>query len=159
LTAFFLLGLAGVGGAIALRHHSAPTPCDTPDHAACALPKARSDREEPAISIPSGAAVLEFTSEYCPACRKLEPVLADARRQCLRAGTPVVRIDVEAPAGGALASEWQVTATPTLVFLDARHEETARLVGAQSLAGVRRVIEQAYGLECAALRHDATTSG
>jgi hypothetical protein len=77
-------------------------------------------------------------------------VLEVARRQCLRAGAPVVPVDVESLAGGALASRWQVTATPTIVFLDAQHEEIARLVGAQPLADVRRVIERAYGLECAA---------
>jgi cytochrome c-type biogenesis protein len=157
--ALFLLCLAGAGGALALHEHGAPAPCDAPDHTACALPNVGFEHGEAAIAIPPGAAVLEFTSEYCPACRKLEPVLADARRQCLRAGTPVVRIDIDNPAAGALASEWQVMATPTLVFLDSRHEETARIVGAQSLAGVRRVIEQAYGLECAALRSDAAPPG
>jgi thiol-disulfide isomerase/thioredoxin len=154
------LAVAAIGGGVALRDRAPSSACDRPDHAACAMPTA-APKAGPtdAVVIPNGPAVLEFTSEYCPACRKLEPVLEDARRQCLRAGAPVVRLDVESASGGELATKWQVTATPTIVFLDANHEESARIVGAQSLADVRRVIERAYGLECASLPRGAGTSG
>ena len=154
-----VLLLGGVDAALALRGRAAPSACDRPGDAACAMPAAEARADGPvAPALPDGAAVLEFTSEYCPACRKLEPVLEDARRQGLRAG-PVVRIDVESASGGKLALHWGVTATPTLVFLDTQHAELARLVGAQPLADVRRAIERAYGLECASLPLGAASPG
>jgi thiol:disulfide interchange protein len=147
-------------GAFALHSRASRTPasaCDRPDHAACAMPAPKAEEgTAQAVTIPNGPAVLEFTSEYCPACRRLEPVFEDARRQCLRAGANVVRLDVESVEGGALATSYQVAATPTLVFLDAQHQEVARLVGAKPLEDVRKVIERAYGLECAMLAPSTT---
>jgi thiol-disulfide isomerase/thioredoxin len=151
--------LAAVGGGFALRERTAPSACEHGEHATCALPGSTVAHEAPAAAIPSGPAVLEFTSEYCPACRKLAPVLEDARRQCLKAGVPVVHLDVESPSGSTFATTWQVTATPTVVFLDANHEELTRLVGARPLADVRHVIENAYGLECAQLAPGEATPG
>jgi protein-disulfide isomerase len=86
-------------------------------------------------------------------------VLEDARRQCEKAGAPVVAIDVDTTTGEGLAVKWGVTGTPTLVFLDAKHEEVGRLVGAQPLADVRRAIEHAYGMECAAAPRSAPSAG
>jgi hypothetical protein len=64
---------------------------------------------------------------------------------------------VDTPDGGALAARYDVTATPTLIFLGADHGEISRQVGAQSLADVRRALEHAYGLECASLPRAAGT--
>jgi len=146
------LGAGALAGGFLLRG-GAGERCDAKDHAACGLPagEAAKDDGAPAGPLPDGPVVLEFSSEYCPACRRLEPILADARRQCARAGAPLVQIDVESAAGGPLATSMDVRATPTLVFLDAQHDEVGRLVGAQPLADVRRVLERAYGIECAAL--------
>jgi thiol-disulfide isomerase/thioredoxin len=156
ITLASLLVVAASAG-VALRHRAAGggADCERTEHAACAMPghaggsDAKKDSNG-AANLPDGAAVIMFTSEYCPACRRLEPVLEEARAQCLRAGAPVVRLDVESTEGGALAAKWNVTGTPTLVFLDARHEEISRLVGAQPIADVRHAIEGAFGLVCAA---------
>jgi hypothetical protein len=78
----------------------------------------------------------------------MEPVLRDAREQCAAAGASLVQVDVESPTGGGLAARWSVRATPTLVLLDAAHQEVARLVGGRSLGDVRGAIEQAYGVAC-----------
>jgi protein-disulfide isomerase len=66
---------------------------------------------------------------------------------------------VDSITGTALAAQWGVNGTPTLVFLDAQHEEVGRLVGAQPLADVRHAIEHAYGMECAALPRGTTGPG
>ncbi len=157
---FALWGLAGSLAAClvtlaAVRWHdrSAAVPCAGVD-STCALPGSAGrtakapggDRGD----LPPGPAVVEFTADACPACRKMEPVLKDARDQCAAAGASIVQVDVETPAGGGLAARWSVKATPTLVLLDAGHQEVARLVGSRSLGDVRGAIEQAYGVACTA---------
>jgi cytochrome c-type biogenesis protein len=100
--------------------------------------------------LPDGATLIEFTSDACPACRAMEPVLAAAREQCPADGATALQLDVESTAGSALAVRFDVTATPTLVLLDRDHIEAARLVGIQSLSDVRRTMERAFGIVCAA---------
>jgi thiol-disulfide isomerase/thioredoxin len=161
--ALFALGCVT---AVAMRARRDASACEAPGAAACAMPhgnaanaKGVKKEEGDLAALPSGPVVVAFTSEYCPACRRLEPVLDDARTQCSRAGAAFVRMDVESVEGGALASRFRVTGTPTVVFLDSQHGEVARFVGAQPLADVRRAIESAYGFECAALPRIAPSSG
>jgi thiol:disulfide interchange protein len=131
--------------------------CALGEHASCAAPVAAHAAGAGApsaaggeASAPAGPAMLEFSSADCPACRRMEPILRDARRQCSAAN--LVRIDVESldGAGGALAERWNVEKLPTLLLLDAAHREVARLVGVQPLADVRLAIERAFGVACRA---------
>ena len=144
--------LGAVDAGMAWHDRTKATACASSDHAACGLPKSppRAGGAPGDGEVPAGPAVLEFTSEGCAECRRMEPVLRDAREQCAAAGAHVTSLDVDSTAGGALAAHSNVTATPTLILLDAEHREVGRLVGVHSVADVRRGIELAYGVACAA---------
>ncbi|MGA2447303.1 MAG: thioredoxin family protein [Polyangiaceae bacterium] len=146
-----LLGVAAVFfGVTALQAHGANEAClGAGDHPTCGIhaknpPQAT---DEPA-AFPDGRTVVEFTSDYCPSCRKMEPVLADVIRRCGSSGVSLVRIDVESPSGGELAVHWRISNTPTIVLLDPKHAEAQRLIGLRPAAELRRAVEGALGVEC-----------
>ncbi len=140
--------LFAIDGGLAWRDRTRAIPCA--GSASCAVSSAApGPGVQGADELPAGPAVLEFTSEACPACRRMEPVLRDAREQCAAAGAHVTSFDVESTAGGGLAARSGITATPTLILLDVEHREVGRLVGVHSVADVRRGIELAYGVACA----------
>ncbi len=152
---FALLATAALAlatGGLYLRDRTLRTACDEPGHSACALPAghAAALADPRAGELPVGAAVVELTSEACPACRKMAPVLRDAKSKCAAAGATLVDLDVESVNGGALATRLQVTETPTVVLFDAEHNELARLIGSKPLAEVTQVFERAYGIACSA---------
>jgi thiol-disulfide isomerase/thioredoxin len=69
------------------------------------------------------AAVAFFTSATCGPCRMIEPVFEELAKSKTRAngGVGFTKIDLSVGLGGAVASEYQVRATPTfLFFLDGR---------------------------------------
>lgn len=74
---------------------------------------------------PGDAVLVEFSSQQCPPCRAMQPVVA----QLEQAGVPVRRVDVQQEP--ALVSRFGVRQTPTFVVLKSGVEQT-RLVGAQS---------------------------
>ncbi len=97
----------------------------------------------------NGKAVLvEFQSQTCPVCRKLEkttfadPGIAAA----LGKGCVLARVDCEVGAGEAAAKKHDIAAYPTLVFFDANETPLHRHVGylgpnllAEKLVGVEDV--------------------
>ncbi|PPQ86324.1 hypothetical protein CVT25_005625 [Psilocybe cyanescens] len=66
------------------------------------------------------ASVAFFTSQTCPPCRVIEPVferLAEEKGlHDSRNGAAFAKIDIDVGMGNALASEWNVRATPTFMF-------------------------------------------
>ncbi|KOX22226.1 co-chaperone YbbN [Nocardiopsis sp. NRRL B-16309] len=79
--------------------------------------------------------LVEFTSDSCPPCRQMEPVLrslADDLRGRLR----VVQVDV--PASPETTRRYQVMATPTL-FLFQGGEPVRQMVGARPR---RRILQE-----------------
>jgi hypothetical protein len=154
-----LAALAGLGvGVSSIRRVPGPG-CVSADHACAVRTPATAPRDVGATELPAGPALVEFTSEGCPACRAMEPVLEAARSQCLATGANPVRLDVDSVAGGALASRLNVRATPTLVLFDGAHREATRLVGLHSLADVRRAIEESFGVACSKAARSATSGG
>jgi thiol-disulfide isomerase/thioredoxin len=126
----------------------APAFCPGSEHA-CTLPSAKSvAARSSAPELPDGPVLLEFTSEACPACRAMEPVLQAARAQCQATGAGFVPIDADSIDGTNMATRLGVAATPTLVILDGKHQEAERLVGLRSLADVRKAIEETFGVAC-----------
>jgi len=70
------------------------------------------------------AAVAFFTSETCPPCKMIEPVLERLSEEKglidRRDGAGFAKIDIDG-VGSGLASEWNIRATPTfLFFLDGK---------------------------------------
>jgi thiol:disulfide interchange protein len=154
-TLLFCLSALEIG--LALSQRAKLDACDG-GHDVCALPPSPATAvDDPSRELPAGPALVELTSEACPACRSMEPVLRALREQCLGAST--VQVDVESTTGAPLAARLNVTATPTLVLFDGDHHEAARLVGQRSLADVRKTIEQAFGIACSTRTGAPSPSG
>ncbi len=82
--------------------------------------------------------LLEFTSDHCPACRLMGPVV----RQLEREGYDVVRIDVSRDQ--ARMAQYRVRAIPTFVVLR-NGQEVARRIGVTPAAELRRLLGQPRG--------------
>ena len=134
------LDLAALGSALAVGLLAVASPCvlppsePVPEGAACGLapPSGRAHGPSaPALHVP---AVVEVTSHHCPACRKMDPVVAEAERGC---DARVVRAFIEDEDGAALLQRHGIVGIPTFLVLDASGAEIDRLVGTQSVASVR----------------------
>jgi len=121
--------------------------CPTATAATCALPAAATPAPgapDPAPdlgSILAAAAdpaprVVELVSRACPVCRRMEPVVAEARRRCAGRSLAVDRRYVEEPSGAELARRHAVLGVPTFLLLDRDGREVSRLVGEQPLAAL-----------------------
>jgi thiol:disulfide interchange protein len=151
--------LAGLGAGITSLRQASPPGCVSAGHACAVHTAPAAARDAVAPGLPAGPALVEFTSEGCPACRAMEPVLEAARSQCTATGASAMQLDVDSVAGGALASRLNVRATPTLVLFDGAHREATRLVGLHSVADVRKAIEESFGVACTKPARGATSGG
>lgn len=71
-------------------------------------------RDEPELAVGDGVVLLDFGADWCPPCRRLEPILDQVEAE--RAGKlEVLRIDVDEQPGAA--SRYGVEAIPVLVLL------------------------------------------
>jgi thiol:disulfide interchange protein len=73
--------------------------------------------------------MIDFTARWCGPCKKLdlETFAAEQVKRFLTDRTIAIKIDIDD--NRALASKYQVATIPCLVFIDAKGEETGRLVG------------------------------
>jgi cytochrome c-type biogenesis protein len=97
----------------------------------------------------AGPQLIEFTSQDCPACRRMEPVLARAQASCAGLGARMLLVDVGTARGLELARSLNVVATPTFVIVGGDNTEHARLIGELPLRKLQASVERAFGLECA----------
>ncbi len=82
---------------------------------------------------PADAVLVEFSSQNCPPCRSMQPVIA----QLEQAGVPVRHVDVNRERD--LAIRYKIRSTPTYVVIAGGREQT-RLVGAQSLQQLQQTL-------------------
>jgi cytochrome c-type biogenesis protein len=118
-----------------------------PGHA-CALPQVRAlgaHIDTPALD---GAHILEFTTEECPVCRRMRPVVDRLVAACHELDTRIVRVDVATVEGRALADRHGVRGTPTFVLIDDAGTETSRLLGERTREEVAAAVEATFGLSC-----------
>lgn len=86
---------------------------------------------------------LDFYADWCAPCRWMDravypdPLLAEAAE-----GVAMIRVDIDTPAGAALARRFAVYQYPTLVFLAADGKETLRWPGPLSLRDTRLNLSQ-----------------
>jgi cytochrome c-type biogenesis protein len=143
--------LVVLGGALAAGLLAVASPCalpsaePVPEGTACGLvPASRSARELAQGSL-RRPAVVEVTSHHCPACRKMEPVVAEAERGC---NARVVRAFIEERDGAALLVRHGIEGVPTFLVLDASGKEVDRLVGAQSVESLRHALRRVSSGPC-----------
>ena len=109
---------------------------------------ARAPKGEPGIAhIEGGPRLVEFSSEDCPACARMRPVVAGVEREC-GAEKSIAHVDVDDAAGERLAGTYGVSLLPTFVSVDAQGREVARLTGVQSSQALQRALEEVRGTRC-----------
>lgn len=101
-----------------------------------------------AAAASAGPAMVEVMSRSCPICRRMEPVVAEARRSC--GHVHVEQAYVEESRGSALARRHGVRGVPTFLVLDAKGREVSRLVGEQPLAALVDAMQQVSPQLCGA---------
>jgi cytochrome c-type biogenesis protein len=103
---------------------------------------AKEAQPEPVARLP---VMIEFYSEYCEICEKMEPMIAELKKECGESVADIKQVDVFGEEGGDLARKFGVFAVPTFVFLDGGGREEIRLVGYQSKTDLMRSIAAVSG--------------
>ena len=93
--------------------------------------------------------MVEFVSSSCSICRQMIPTVALIEKECGGSKVDVVRVDVAARENRKLATRYRVRGVPTFLFLDSAGEESARLVGYQTLTSLRQSLSVVVGKQCA----------
>jgi thioredoxin 1 len=95
------------------------------------------DAARETIAATTGIVLVDFSAEWCPPCRMLDPVV-----DRLAAETPdltLLRVDIDA--SPELARQYDVMSFPTLIFF-VDGEPRRRLVGARGIGPLREELEQ-----------------
>jgi cytochrome c-type biogenesis protein len=121
--------------------------CETSsDQGSCGLPHlAAGTHPAPRVS---GARLLEFSSQHCPACQRMRPTVDRLVRAC-ELDSLVMHVDVSTSGGQSLAHRHAVRATPTFVLVDESGRERARILGETSANDIAAAVEKAFGISCA----------
>jgi len=89
-------------------------------------------------------AFLDFYATWCAPCRWMDrAVYSDPLLSEVAEGVAMVRVDVDQPAGKALAARFSILQYPTLVHLSPEGKETLRWVGPLTLRDTRLNLGQA----------------
>jgi thiol-disulfide isomerase/thioredoxin len=99
---------------------------------------------------PGRPQMIVFSSQSCPACARMAPVVDAAARAC-GGERDVVHVDFDDDAGEALAATYAVSLLPSFVSVDADGLEVARLTGVHPQEHLEQAIEEIRGVRCAAL--------
>jgi cytochrome c-type biogenesis protein len=92
--------------------------------------------------------MLEFYSEDCEVCKKMEPLIRELESACSESVIEIRKVDIFAADGFNLAQKFGVYGVPTFVFLDADGLEAGRLIGYQNKAELERSIASVSGKTC-----------
>ncbi|GMV43508.1 MAG: hypothetical protein AMXMBFR64_52240 [Myxococcales bacterium] len=103
--------------------------------------------DEPVMLASARPAVLELHSSNCPICKRMQPLVDRIEERC-DGGIDFVKKDVSLAENRALVSQHRVVGVPTYVFLDARGDEVARLVGQQTESALLQAVSVARGEQC-----------
>jgi len=93
------------------------------------LAAAKVEQPEKVAELP---VMIEFYSEDCEICEKMEPLMAELKKECDWSVVDIRKVDIFGEEGGNLAEKFGVFAVPTFVFLDRGALEATRLVGYQT---------------------------
>ena len=105
---------------------------------------------EPHIGTPSTTPrLVEFFTQSCPSCKKMEPNIQALKAECTGRRIEVIQIDAGDPRNRALVKRYKVQVVPTVSLLAPDGRELRRLVGERSLADLQQaaagLIEETCG--------------
>jgi len=89
------------------------------------------------IGATEGIVLVDFTAEWCPPCRMLDPIVDQLAAEA--PDVTLVRVDIDATP--ELTREYDVMSFPTLLFF-VGGRPAHRLVGARGIAALREELEQ-----------------
>ncbi|MDJ0764704.1 MAG: thioredoxin domain-containing protein [Myxococcota bacterium] len=84
--------------------------------------------------------MIALHASYCSACTRMKPLVQQIAAECGEKGVLVDVIDVAEQRNEKYLGMYRVAGLPTYVFVDEKHEETARLVGAQPESTLRQAL-------------------
>jgi len=124
--------------------------CEVSGAAACNIDDSAAVPDS--ATVPTGRPhLLEFMSAHCTVCARMAPLIAALEHECTNDDGTVLRVNVDAPAGRALAQHYAVHAVPTFLELDANGEEVERAIGEQSSSGIKIALETVRGRSCSTM--------
>jgi len=165
--ALFVIGIFS-SATLAWRHHARqpepnpnpnPNPnlqvmaAGTPGEEACdtgteACGAHRAGDVKAAAKVTGHPRMLAFSSESCPACKRMKPRLEEAMKACNGDGH-VDHVNVDGDEGGSLAATYDVSLLPSFVNVDASGGEVSRLTGVQPVERLEHAIEEIRAERCA----------
>jgi len=123
-------------------------PCAVGDAQACAAP-ALDGVDGSAAAVPKGRPhLIEFVSGHCTVCERMAPVVAELERACAMRDATIIRVNVDAADGKALAAHYGVRMVPSFVSVDAEGVEVERIVGEQPRERLALALADVRGEAC-----------
>lgn len=103
----------------------------------------------PDLAAPAGRpVVVEFMSQDCPICKKMEPVVMEMQTTCSGKNVDIRQVDISRPENKHYVQKYRLVGVPTFVMIDEKGRETARLVGEQPLSTLLQATSAMIGQEC-----------
>ena len=90
--------------------------------------------------------LLLFVSSNCPHCPKAEKVANSVAPEYYEHGLTLTRIKTKGSEGKSLALNYDVNATPAMIFVDDDGHVAKRIIGVPSEENLRKDIENLLGL-------------
>lgn len=92
--------------------------------------------------------LLVLSSATCPACRRMDAVVAAAERACGASPDSSRHVQVDDDDGAEVARAYGVDELPTFLTVDAEGAEVARLVGVQPRERLESALAAVHGAVC-----------
>lgn len=100
-------------------------------------------------TVPSGQPiVVEFMSQNCPICDKMQPVVSEMQTTCAGKDVEIRQVDISLPENRHFVKKHRILGVPTFLMIDEKGREVARLVGEQPLSTLLQATSAMIGQEC-----------
>ncbi len=143
-------GQLGRLSALGTTHLAATEPCNSSGTTCTANVSPLAPGHE--ASLPSGKPrLLEFMSNHCTVCARMAPIVSELEQRCTANDGTIVRVNVEEPAGAALAARYGIRVVPSFVSVDSAGQEIERVVGELPVKRLAIVLADVRGRECSTL--------
>lgn len=155
LAAAVVLVDLGASYGLMVHHREQASPSATLDaltceRGSCARTSPSTARGE--VALPTGKPrLLEFTSQHCPSCARVAPLVQKLERECTAHDGTILPIDVDSETGDSLANRYSVNDLPTFIMIDANGAEVSRLVGEQPRQRLAVALADVSGVVCQVL--------